>query len=183
MIFTIPNILTVSRLVMLPGVVLLSRNERSLAALALFLVMMATDVLDGYLARLLKQQSRLGLYLDPVVDKIVVLSLLYEMGICGLLPIVIPHLFLARELLANGIRAWAGTLGTVIAANWMGKLKLFLQTILLAWGLSMPLFSASAAVPGLLTGFRAMAAIVLAVSWVFLCIFCYRNRSLVSSKG
>ncbi len=95
--------------------------------------------------------------------------------------VLIPHLFLARELLANGIRAWAGTLGTVIAANWMGKLKLFLQTILIAWGLSMPLFSASAAVPGLLTGFRAMAAIVLAVSWIFLCIFCYRNRSLLGS--
>lgn len=182
MIGTIPNMLTASRLLILPGVIVLSRNNRPVAALALFLVMMATDVLDGYLARLLKQESRLGLYLDPVVDKIVSLTLLYELGLSGLLPLVIPHLFLARELLANGIRAWAGTLGTVVTANWMGKTKLFLQTILIGWGLAMPLLSGSAALPQLLCALQMMAALVLMLAWGFLVMFFARNRELFTGK-
>lgn len=181
-IFTIPNLLTICRLLLLPGVIVLSRQDRPIYCLALFLAIMATDALDGFLARRLNQQTALGGYLDPVVDKIVALALLYELAFAGLLPYAIPHLFLARELLANGIRAWAGTLGTIITANWMGKLKLFLETIVIAWGLLLPALVDSCGPSRMMTGFRATAVGVLVVAWSFLVAFAYRNRSLLVGR-
>ncbi|TFH13763.1 MAG: CDP-alcohol phosphatidyltransferase family protein, partial [Lentisphaerales bacterium] len=63
-ILTVPNLLTFCRLLALPAVILLFRYDHFIAASLLFLGAMLTDVIDGWLARLMDQRSRLGLYLD-----------------------------------------------------------------------------------------------------------------------
>ena len=166
-VMTVPNLLTLARLAALPVVIALSRTGRPAWAAGVFLAAMLTDCLDGWLARRLDQQSVVGRYLDPVVDKIVVLVLFYELAHQGLVPVAVPHLFLARELLQNGVRAAAAARGTVVGANRLGKTKAVLQTAVLSWGLLVPK-------PG--SGVAVAAWGVLLLSWGFFVTFFARNR-------
>ena len=145
---------------------------------------MATDVLDGWIAVRFNQRSTLGLYLDPVVDKIVLLAMFYELARASLLPWAVPHLFLARELLQNGVRTVAATRGETVGANWMGKAKAFLQTILISWGLAMPALEKSSDesfYSCLSFSFTLSCILVLALAWVFFGVFVYWNRRRIST--
>jgi CDP-diacylglycerol--glycerol-3-phosphate 3-phosphatidyltransferase len=178
-VLTIPNLLTLLRLAALPVVLALSRTGHPVAASAVFVAAMLTDPLDGWIAVRFHQQSRIGLYLDPVVDKVVILAMLYELSLAGLLDAAIPHLFLARELLQNGIRSYAASLGSVVGANWMGKTKAVLQTILIAWGLLLPWLTAGrgeAFASTLQSAFQLSAWLVLVLAWVFFFVFLRWNR-------
>lgn len=182
---TIPNLLTLGRLAALPVVIVLFRSGMHLAAAAVFLVAMLTDCLDGWLARRLNQRTALGLYLDPVVDKILVLTLFYELAYAALIPWTIPHLFLARELLQNAVRTVGATHGTVVGANWMGKTKALLQTIVLACGLAVPQWlpdAGTAMASPLLQALRAASWLVLILSWCFFVVFVYWNRGLLLER-
>jgi len=165
----LPNLLTVFRLVMWPVIVALHRGGYAVTAAAVFVAVMLTDLLDGLLARRLNQATPLGVYLDPVVDKIIILSLFYELARADLLSIWVPHLFLSRELLQNAIRATAAARGNVVAANWTGKTKAFLQNALIAWGLLVPwLDAACPGAAGLRLSFRVLVWAVVVLTWVFL---------------
>ena len=180
-LLTVPNLLTLARLASLPIVTVLARRGQVVAAAAVFLAGMGTDVLDGWLAKKLKQQTRLGLYLDPVVDKIVILVLLYELSYTGLLQAVVPHLFLVRELLQNAVRAVAAGRGAVVGANWMGKTKAVLQTVLIAWGLLLPALVdrlPGAAGISCCRAFHAMVWGVLLMTWCFFGVFLCWNRAV-----
>ena len=172
-IATIPNLLTVSRLCLLPVTIVLFRAGHCIAAGSVFTVAMLTDCVDGWLAKRLKQETLLGLYLDPVVDKILILSLFYELAHADLISWIVAHFFLARELLQNAIRAVAASRGTVAGANWMGKTKATLQTILIAWGLCMPALSGStdASIGKVLS---MCTWIVLGITWSFFVTFVIR---------
>jgi len=170
---TLPNLLTLSRLAALPVVIALSRAGHPAWAAGVFLAAMLTDCFDGWLARRLDQRSLLGLYLDPVVDKIIVLALFYELGHQGLVPIAVPHFLLARELLQNGVRAAAASCGTVVGANWMGKAKAASQTAVFFWGLLLP-------EPG--SGVAVAAWALLLLSWGFFVAFLIWNRKHILSR-
>ncbi len=176
-ILTVPNLLTFCRLLALPAVILLFRYDHFIAASLLFLGAMLTDVIDGWLARLMDQRSRLGLYLDSVVDKILILALFYELAYAGMLHWTIPHLFLVRELLHNGVRCAAAGSGTVVGANWMGKAKACLQTAVICAGLALPALTCPV---GCMVLFEVSAVVVLAIAWLFFFSFAYRNRRLIS---
>ena len=137
----IPNVLTVLRLAALPVIIGLFRSGYYWIACGVFVVAMLTDCVDGWIARRLDQCSALGMYLDPVVDKIVVLALLYELAYGGVIDLAIPHLLLTRELLQNGVRAVAAGRGAVVGSNWMGKTKAVVQSILIGMGLLLPTMS------------------------------------------
>jgi CDP-diacylglycerol--glycerol-3-phosphate 3-phosphatidyltransferase len=178
----VPNGLTLVRLLLLAPAVVCVRTDHGLAAAAVFLAAMLTDVLDGRAARGLDQRTLLGLYLDPLVDKIVILALLYEVAATGVVAGAVPHLFLARELLHDGLRAFAAGRGVVVGANWMGKTKAFLQSVLVLWALTQP---ALASVGGRLTDLSGRALhgaawLVLAISWLFFLLFLARNRRLLA---
>lgn len=161
----IPNLLTLARLALAPVVIVLFRGEHHVAAAVVFVLAMVTDCFDGWAARRFNQQTTIGLYLDPVVDKIVILALLYELAHAGQFSMAIPHLFLARELLQNAIRATAAAKGNVVGANWMGKTKAFLQIVLITWGLLAPVL------PITTTAIAIAAWALLALTWVFFGIF------------
>jgi CDP-diacylglycerol--glycerol-3-phosphate 3-phosphatidyltransferase len=179
-ILTVPNILTLSRLLSLIPVIILFRTGLYGWAGVIFFLAMLTDAFDGFIANRFGQRTRLGLYLDPVVDKVVILILFYEIAFAGFLPMPIAHLFLFRELLQNGIRAVAALKGEVVGANWMGKTKAFLQSLILVFGLMLPGMTSGSLNepnPALVMAFIALTVAVLCLSLGFTAVFIYWNRS------
>jgi len=133
-LLAIPNILTLSRLILLPFIVWLTYSHRPaalLAAVGLFTVAVATDWADGYVARVRGPVTRVGTLLDQAVDKVIVLSLLFVFVERGLLPLWLVLLNLFREILVADSRALAAARGQTVGANWMGKTKFILQVVLI----------------------------------------------------
>lgn len=127
----LPNKLTISRILLaLPfGILLyLPGLYAKIAALVLFLVMVATDILDGIIAVESGLTTVSGKFLDPVADKIMVSVALIVFVEFGLIPAWIAIIILAREFLVTGLRSIASSRGKVIGANIFGKSKFGLQT-------------------------------------------------------
>jgi cardiolipin synthase len=102
--FTIPNLLSVLRMGLVPLFIIAVLDGRPLRALILFLVAGVTDALDGFIARFANQQSLLGAYLDPIADKILLTSAYISLSIPSLnhgvqIPVWITVLVIARDLL------------------------------------------------------------------------------------
>jgi len=191
-ILTIPNILTLIRLAALIPVIILFRQELYVLSSALFVIAMFTDAVDGYLAKKLNQATRFGLYLDPVVDKVVILVLFYEIAMYNkgfiLLPLTVAHLFLLRELVQNGVRAVAAAGGDIVAANWMGKTKAVLQTVCIAMGLALPsLLSrfefSSGSGTRMIMLYIGFTCLVLGLSFLFTILFIINNRTQILGKS
>ena len=127
-----PNLVTMGRVLLIPGVLVLIDNFsplRSLAAAMLYLVSAAGDALDGYLARSRGQVSVLGKFLDPLADKLIVNGILVFMVGLGRVPAWIVVVMIARDLAVNGLRSVASAEGLVIAASEGGKVKTALQLV------------------------------------------------------
>lgn len=98
-VLNIPNVLSISRLLLLPAILLLLQQRQTIPALALMVVSWITDGLDGYLARRLNQVTTVGKILDHVVDKIWVGTVLVMLAETRGLPVLIPALVIGRDLL------------------------------------------------------------------------------------
>lgn len=126
------NWITVSRLFTLPFLLYGLSNPTSESrwfCLALFLVAAATDWLDGYVARRLDQVTDLGKFLDPLVDKLLILAPLLALIQMGRIPAWAVFLILGRELTIAG---WRVNQTTVEGANIWGKLKTVSQIVAIA---------------------------------------------------
>jgi CDP-diacylglycerol--glycerol-3-phosphate 3-phosphatidyltransferase len=124
--------LTVARAVAVPIVVLLfavSFQNHDYWATAVFCVAMATDFFDGRIARKTGRSSSLGSLLDPVADKLLVLTTLVVLIDQGVFPGWMVALIVAREVLVSGLRQAAVERGVVIAARDLAKLKTWSQAI------------------------------------------------------
>ena len=143
MTWTIPNILSVFRLIAAPllpvVVVFLPRPISDWAALILFVGASVTDWIDGYLARAWNQMTKFGAMIDPIADKAMVLSaLLVLAGTSGLSPwIVIPaSAIVFREVFVSGLREFlgetAGLLKVTKLAKWKTATQMTAITLLLA---------------------------------------------------
>ena len=125
----LPNWVTLSRLLGLPVILYCLQDptaETRWLSLAIFLVAAMTDWLDGYLARKLNQVTELGKFLDPLVDKLLVLAPLLALIELEQLPAWGVFLILARELSVAGWRvtpSLTGNVSGVVGANIWGKLK------------------------------------------------------------
>src|SRR5262249_45554947 len=126
----LPNALTVSRLVAIPVlmVLLMARfpNHDLLAALV-FVVASLTDTLDGNLARRRSQVTELGMFLDPLADKLFILSVLIVLVQERELAAWVVVVIFGRELLITVLRSLSANRGGVIAATPFGKTKTVLQ--------------------------------------------------------
>ncbi len=128
----LPNVLTIARILLIPVfiVVFISPTpERSLAAAAVFLIAAATDFLDGYLARRRSQVTRLGRLLDPIADKLLVLSGLILLVQFGRVAAWVAIVIIARELAVTGVRALAASEGVILSAETTGKYKMIAQVV------------------------------------------------------
>jgi len=95
---TTPNLLTLLRICMAPFLVAAILEHRYALSLGLFVVAGLTDALDGLLARLLKQRTMLGQYLDPVADKLLLSTLFVVLMVQGLIPMRVTVLVLGRDV-------------------------------------------------------------------------------------
>lgn len=128
----LPNKLTVLRMIMVPFFVLALLwpfPHHYLVALALFEIASYTDHLDGKLARKYHQITDFGKFMDPLADKILVISALVCFVSLGLCDVWLVLLIIAREFMVTSIRLVAAGKGTVIAANNWGKIKTVSQIV------------------------------------------------------
>jgi len=126
----LPNFLTVIRILLIPVFVVLFSDptpDRSLAAAIVFVVAAVTDLLDGYLARRHSQITRLGRLLDPIADKLLVLSGLILLVQFDRVAAIVAILIIAREVAVTGVRAIAAAQGIIIEAETTGKYKMVVQ--------------------------------------------------------
>ena len=139
MFWTVPNILTLLRLLAAPGVAVMflyfHRPWADWFALALFAVAAITDFFDGYLARAWKQESRLGAMLDPIADKaMVVIALLVITGYSGMDPwLILPATaILFREVFVSGLREYLGDKSGLLQVTKLAKWKTTAQMTAIA---------------------------------------------------
>jgi cardiolipin synthase len=139
---TLPNILTLSRIVAIPLLVALLWPANDLGAawfdyalaFALYCLMGITDYFDGYVARAQGTVSRLGIFLDPIADKImvaaVILMLVFIKSIDGL-HIVAALIILTREIAVSGLREFLAGLQVSVPVSRLAKWKTALQLVAL----------------------------------------------------
>ena len=141
---TIPNIITLSRIGLMPVFVVLFYLQPNYlegepltwinnSLVAIYVLISSTDFLDGLLARKLNQISDLGAFLDPVADKLMVCTALilltdyYHTWFITIPSIII----ISREILVSALREWMAEIGkkSNISVSWIGKSKTFMQMI------------------------------------------------------
>jgi len=132
---TIPNIITLLRIVLIPIFVfaffLPEFSWKHVLLTVLFFIAGISDWIDGYLARKLEQQSAFGAFLDPVADKLMVaiamiLLVSAHPGIWMAIPAIV---IIGRELAISALREWMANLGdnNTVRVSWAGKIKTFAQ--------------------------------------------------------
>lgn len=100
--WTVPNVLTVARILLTPLFVVLFLDRQYLAALSMFFLAGVTDALDGFLARVLDQRSKLGEMLDPLADKVLLDSAFVCLAAGGWLPGWLAVLVVSRDAVILG---------------------------------------------------------------------------------
>jgi cardiolipin synthase len=96
---TIPNLITAFRIILAPVFVIYLINDRLNSALVIFLICMISDGIDGMVARLFNQKSRLGAYLDPLADKTLLVAAFVLLGMRGYLPSWLTVTAIARDVM------------------------------------------------------------------------------------
>ena len=96
---TIPNMLSFLRLALVPVFLLLVLSEQNAWALITLVIASATDYLDGWLARKLNQQTRLGQLLDPAADRLYILATLVGLAVTNTIPFWLPVVVIARDVM------------------------------------------------------------------------------------
>jgi cardiolipin synthase len=138
MIWTLPNLLTAIRLILAPFVAWRLAVYDVEGAFWLFVVAAITDLLDGNLARLLNQKSVLGAWLDPIADKVMLLSTLSMLCLTGLLPLWLLWVVLVRDgVILAGAEAYRRLTGGLdVRPTLSGKLAIALEFILVSFTLA-----------------------------------------------
>ena len=137
MLNNIANALTLSRILVIPIIVLLIYMRGPFSCwLAFFLFSIAsiTDYFDGYFARIRKEISNLGIFLDPIADKLLVASvilILTSKGIISNFEIIPALIILVREIAVSGLREFLAGIKVSVPVSKIGKFKTLLQLIAL----------------------------------------------------
>jgi CDP-diacylglycerol--glycerol-3-phosphate 3-phosphatidyltransferase len=129
-LFNAPNAITAIRIAMIPVILAFTYYEgrvNSFVAGGLFAVTGATDFLDGWVARRTGTVTVVGKFLDPLADKLIVMSILIMLVHLGRVPAWLVILILAREFTVTGLRTMAMSDGIVITAGQEGKYKTIIQ--------------------------------------------------------
>jgi cardiolipin synthase len=138
-ILNIPNLITISRIILIPLIIalyylpydLLSDHGKNVAASTVFVLAAATDWLDGYLARRLNQMSAFGEFLDPVADKLIVAGALIILVYLQRVDMLVALIIIGREIGISALREWMAKVGQAksVAVAFIGKLKTVSQMV------------------------------------------------------
>ena len=137
MFFTIPTIMTWTRIVAIPLIVgvyyfpgLAPATQNDIATV-MFVLFAVTDWLDGYLARKLDQTSAFGAFLDPVADKFLVCASLLILVHMNRVHVLVALIIIGREIAISSLREWMAQIGASksVAVHMVGKLKTTVQMV------------------------------------------------------
>ena len=137
MFFTIPTLMTWTRIVAIPlivgvyywpGLSPMAQNE---IATVMFVLFAVTDWLDGYLARKLNQTSAFGAFLDPVADKFLVCASLLILVHMNRVHVLVALIIIGREIAISSLREWMAQIGAgkSVAVHMIGKVKTTVQMV------------------------------------------------------
>ena len=175
----LPNKLSIARVLCIPIIVTLlhfpSDTCRIIAAV-LFIIGCLTDFLDGRIARKHNLITDFGKFIDPVADKLLVLTTMIMLIHSGKMPAWIVIIILCRELAVDGLRMVAVTKGQVIAAGPLGKWKTACQMVLISAMLILNLSVYDAWPLTVLAGIVVLLTLISAVDYFI------RNGSVLSEK-
>jgi cardiolipin synthase len=144
---TLPNILTIFRILIIPfliGSFYLDNKLYHWVAAILFLIAGITDFFDGYLARTLQVQSKLGAFLDPIADKLLVVAaivMLAKFDGIGKYDVIAAFTIIGRELMVSGLREFLAQTNVSMPVTSLAKIKTMCQMLaigLLLWGVEGP---------------------------------------------
>ena len=134
-----PNLVTFSRIVLIPVIIAiyyvpdswLTEQGRNITATGVFIFAGITDWLDGYLARRLNQMSAFGAFLDPVADKLIVVSALLALLYLNRVDMIVALIIVGREIAISALREWMAKVGQAksVAVAFVGKLKTVAQMV------------------------------------------------------
>jgi CDP-diacylglycerol--glycerol-3-phosphate 3-phosphatidyltransferase len=137
MFFTIPTLMTWTRIVAIPLIVgvyylqSLTVETQNLIATVMFVLFAITDWLDGFLARKLNQTSAFGAFLDPVADKFLVCAALLILVHMNRVHVLVALIIIGREIAISSLREWMAQIGASksVAVHMVGKLKTTVQML------------------------------------------------------
>ena len=136
MFFTVPTLLTWTRIIAIPllvGVFYLGlpHHTQNVIATVMFIMFAATDWLDGFLARKLNQQSSFGAFLDPVADKFLVCASLLVLVDLQRADVFVALIIIGREIAISALREWMAQIGASksVAVHMLGKVKTTVQMV------------------------------------------------------
>ena len=115
--------ITLLRVAMIPVFLVLAYTDHRIIATVVFILASLSDLLDGYIARHYNQISNFGKFMDPLADKMLVLSAMCFLVEKGQMPGWVVAVVLFREFAVSGLRLVAAERQRVIAAAWSGKIK------------------------------------------------------------
>lgn len=130
---TVASLLTLSRILLVPvfmALILFDAPFGRVLGAVVFAVAALTDTVDGYLARRRNEVTRLGIFIDPLADKLLVSGALVTLVSIQLLSAWVTMIILAREFAVTGLRTLAAADGIVVAASRWGKLKTIAQIVM-----------------------------------------------------
>lgn len=134
-ILNIPNTLTISRIVLIPAFITCVIYAEHLLALIIFAAAAATDLLDGFLARLTNQRTPLGTFLDPLADKLLLVSSFIIFAVYGWIPLWLAITVISRDIIvvAGWVLLTLVTRNATVETVRLGKAAIALQLITLAY--------------------------------------------------
>ena len=154
----LPNKISLVRIFMIPFMIFfylasfIPNGWGKVVALFILIVASLTDMLDGYLARKNNQITNMGKFLDPIADKLLTTSALLLVLCDGTVPapygVIAGIIILGRELMVSAFRQVAATKNVVMAADWYGKVKTFVQDVSLPGLFILSYFYTSGVVTG-----------------------------------
>lgn len=167
---TIPNVITIARFLLVPAVIYALLTGRTEWALAGFVIAGVSDGVDGFIARQFNQRSELGAYLDPMADKLLLVSVFVVLGYMGELPLWLVIAAASRDALIVGAVMLSAVMDRPVAMKplFVSKANTAMQIVLAAvvlaelafatgFGVARPVL---VAISGLLTGASAAAYLV-----------------------
>jgi len=128
---TLPNLITAIRILLAPVFVIYLINSQFLAALIVFLICAVSDGLDGALARVFNQKSKLGAYMDPLADKLVLVAAFVALSIIGILPPWLAVTVIARDMmiLLGILVLFLNRLDVIIKPSFVSKVTTWAQFV------------------------------------------------------
>src|ERR671920_1487112 len=126
---TIPNIITIGRLIIVPFVVMMIGQGRWGIAFVLFVVAGISDAVDGFIARRFDMRSEFGAYIDPLADKALLVSIYVTLSIVGIIPSWLAIVVVSRDLMivAAVLLSWVMARPVEIKPKTISKINTFAQ--------------------------------------------------------